>query len=156
MRETMAKAKCNPNIETGSFDYSALSAEVAVAARDAASRIRLRLKKTIQDIIETGQDLIETKAQIGHGHFLKWIDIEFGMRTTMNDSEAADDKNRRYYFTVIEILQWLGLVPAAVLSLVSGYTDWSCGHPVPSLASYANTKVNDCGHGRQSMFNACR
>ncbi len=44
-----------------------------------AKRIRARIRRTAEDIIAVGQDLITVKAQLGHGRFLEWIDREFGM-----------------------------------------------------------------------------
>ncbi|MBK9952918.1 MAG: hypothetical protein IPP10_15830 [Candidatus Competibacteraceae bacterium] len=38
------------------FDYAALPSEMAFETRAAAERIKLRLKKTVEDIIEIGQD----------------------------------------------------------------------------------------------------
>lgn len=61
------------------FDYSSVPAESAGVVRDAASRIKVRMSRTAQDIIEIGRDLIEVKAALGHGKFLGWIEAEFGM-----------------------------------------------------------------------------
>lgn len=48
------------------------------AVREATERIRLRLVRTTMDIIETGQDLREVKAILGHGSFGGWLKTEFG------------------------------------------------------------------------------
>lgn len=61
------------------FDYGALPAESAIVARTAAERIRLRLKRTVEDIIEIGRELTEVKAELPHGQFLPWIAAEFEM-----------------------------------------------------------------------------
>lgn len=55
------------------------------------------LPATAADIIEIGRDLIAVKKALGHGHFLRWIEAEFGMaeRTAqrfMNISERLGDK----------------------------------------------------------------
>ena len=42
-------------------------------------RIRIRMKRTAEDIIEIGRDLISVKERLGHGQFLPWIEAEFGM-----------------------------------------------------------------------------
>jgi hypothetical protein len=47
--------------------------------REAADRLRLRLSRTAQDIIEIGRELIAVKDRVGHGNFLPWIDREFAM-----------------------------------------------------------------------------
>jgi hypothetical protein len=63
-----------------------------------AERIRGRIRRTITDIIETGRDLAEVKAKLGHGHFGEWVWNEFNMtnRTAQNymgAAEWAEDKN---------------------------------------------------------------
>ncbi|MCW5697332.1 MAG: DUF3102 domain-containing protein [Bauldia sp.] len=72
------------------FDYSGV-AEVE-PIREAAVRIRLRMSRTAQDIIEIGRDLIEVKSRLGHGRFLGWIEAEFGMsdRAARNFMDVAD------------------------------------------------------------------
>lgn len=61
------------------FNYDLVAAPIAIQAREAAERIRLRLRRSAEDIIEIGLDLIAVKASIGHGNFLPWIEAEFGM-----------------------------------------------------------------------------
>jgi hypothetical protein len=46
---------------------------------EAADRLRLRLSRTAEDIIEIGRELIAVKDRVGHGNFLPWIDREFSM-----------------------------------------------------------------------------
>lgn len=65
--------------EQMSFNYDAVPAPVAMQAREAAERIKLRLRRSAEDIIEIGRDLNAVKASIGHGNFLPWIEAEFGM-----------------------------------------------------------------------------
>jgi hypothetical protein len=55
------------------------------------------MARTALDIIEIGKELIEVKKNIGHGHFLPWIEAEFGMsersaRRFMESSEAFSSK----------------------------------------------------------------
>lgn len=61
------------------FDYGQLSPELAIEARVVADRVRLRMRRAAEDIIEIGKDLIEMKARLPHGSFLPWIKSEFGM-----------------------------------------------------------------------------
>lgn len=80
-----------------SFDYSAIAVDDAQFARDAAQRVKVRISRTVQDIIEIGRDLIAVKKKLGHGRFLPWIKTEFGMsdetaRKFMQASEAMGDK----------------------------------------------------------------
>lgn len=74
------------------FDYAGVPVETAQSIRDASTRIKYRMSRTALDIIEIGRDLIEVKRQLGHGHFLKWIDAEFGMseRTSRSFVHAAE------------------------------------------------------------------
>jgi hypothetical protein len=59
---------------------------------ETAVRIRLRMSRTVEDIIEIGRDLKRVKEALGHGHFLRWIEAEFGMaeRSAQNFMRVAD------------------------------------------------------------------
>lgn len=72
-------------VEQISFNYDLVAAPIAIQAREAAERIKLRLRRSAEDIIEIGRDLIDVKATIGHGHFLPWIEAEFGMGQSSAD-----------------------------------------------------------------------
>lgn len=74
------------------FDYARLPAEHAGEVRAAAERIKVRLKRTAEDIIEIGRDLIAMKERLAHGQFLPWIEAEFGMtdRTARNFMAVAE------------------------------------------------------------------
>lgn len=61
------------------FDYAALPVDSALTARAAAERIKLRLKRTVEDIIEIGRELKAVKDELPHGQFLPWIAAEFEM-----------------------------------------------------------------------------
>jgi hypothetical protein len=58
----------------------------------ATERIKLRLKRTAEDIIAIGQDLTLIKAELGHGHFLPWIEKHFEMKrhTAQNFMNVAE------------------------------------------------------------------
>lgn len=45
----------------------------------ATERIKLRLRRTAEDIVAIGQDLITIKTQLPHGQFLPWIERHFEM-----------------------------------------------------------------------------
>lgn len=66
-------------VAASGFDYNSLDGAARDSARDAATRIRMRMSRTAQDIIEIGRDLIVVKKAVGHGGFLKWIEAEFEM-----------------------------------------------------------------------------
>ena len=73
------------------FDYSALPADVASAARATADRIKDRHQRQIAAIIETGRDLLAIKERLWHGWFLAWLQAEFAWaeRTARNYMLAA-------------------------------------------------------------------
>ncbi len=53
-----------------------------------AVRVRARIRRTVEDIIDTGQDLATVKDSMSFGEFTKWLDREFSMtdRTRLADS----------------------------------------------------------------------
>lgn len=65
------------------FDYSPLDTKVADKARSAAERIRGRLKRTLEDLIEVGNDLLAVKEALDHGQFGAWLRAEFGWSERM-------------------------------------------------------------------------
>jgi hypothetical protein len=73
------------------FDYSLIDQDARDDVRDAAVRIKVRMARTAADIVEIGKDLLAVKGALGHGHFLSWIDAEFGMaeRTARNFMSVA-------------------------------------------------------------------
>ncbi len=50
------------------------------------------MQKTIDDIIEVGQELVAVKDAVGHGHFGAWLRAEFGWteRTAQNFMSVAE------------------------------------------------------------------
>lgn len=61
------------------FDYNSLTPVVSSMVMIAAERIKLRMKRTVEDILEIGRELKEVKEHLPHGQFLPWIEAEFGM-----------------------------------------------------------------------------
>lgn len=79
------------------FQYDDLRPTEAQEVRAAAERIRVRMKRTAEDIVAIGQDLLSVKARLPHGAFLPWISAEFGMSQQsasrfMSVAEAYTDK----------------------------------------------------------------
>ena len=72
----MAKQAKNEVIVVG-FNYGLLETKVAEQAQAAAMRIREKAKRTIEDIIEVGKDLLAVKEALPHGAFGKWLSAEF-------------------------------------------------------------------------------
>ena len=80
------------------FAYTALAASVAAEVQAAAMRIKVRMARTVEDIIETGRDLLDVKSKLEHGQFESWLDLSFNMtiRTAqrfMRAAEWAEGKN---------------------------------------------------------------
>ena len=80
------------------FDYSAIDADLASNLRRQATRIRTRIGKATQDLIDIGRDLLAAKRHlVEHGDFTKWVEAEVGIvrRTAqayMAIAKLADDK----------------------------------------------------------------
>jgi len=80
------------------FDYSAFDDDTATNLRAQASRIRTRIGKATQDLIDIGGDLLAAKKNlVDHGAFIKWVESEVGIvrRTAqayMALAKLADDK----------------------------------------------------------------
>ena len=80
------------------FDYSVIDADLACNLRRQANRIRTRIGKATQDLIDIGRDLLVAKQHlVDHGDFIKWVEAEVGIarRTAqayMAITKLADDK----------------------------------------------------------------
>ena len=61
------------------FDYSALTETEADVAKRSADIIKLRLRRTAEDIVEIGRELARVKDALPHGKFERWIASEFEM-----------------------------------------------------------------------------
>ena len=55
------------------FNYDLLEAKVAEQVHSSADRIRAKVKKTVEDIIDVGNDLLAVKAALPHGNFGPWL-----------------------------------------------------------------------------------
>jgi hypothetical protein len=73
------------------FDYE-LVGDAADKVRSSAEKIRRTVQKTIEDIIQVGQELMAVKEAVGHGHFGPWLRAEFGWteRTAQNFMNVAE------------------------------------------------------------------
>jgi hypothetical protein len=74
------------------FNYDLLETKLADKVRSAADRIREWVKKTVEDIIEVGNDLLAVKEVLAHGQFLTWLKAEFGWskRSAQNFMSVAE------------------------------------------------------------------
>lgn len=60
------------------FDYAALDESSRQAILDERDRIRRRMRRATEDVIEIGKSLIRVKDRLPHGRFGPWLDGEFG------------------------------------------------------------------------------
>jgi hypothetical protein len=74
------------------FDYSPLEAKTAEKVQASAERIREAVKRTIEDIIAVGAELLSVKEKLPHGQFGPWLRAEFGWteRTARNFMAVAE------------------------------------------------------------------
>jgi hypothetical protein len=85
---TVAKQTKGEVIVVG-FNYSTLDTQVAEKVQSAAERIKGRVKRTLEDIIEVGNDLLTVKEALPHGGFLPWLRAEFGWGERMAQNFIA-------------------------------------------------------------------
>jgi hypothetical protein len=64
---------------------------VQLALAEIAEKIRARQRKTAEDLIDTGRELIETRDMLGHGKWGVWLDEELGWdyRTAIRHMRVA-------------------------------------------------------------------
>jgi hypothetical protein len=98
------------------FNYELLETEVAEQARSSADRIRQKVKKTLEAIIEVGQDLVTVKEALPHGQFGPWLKAEFGWgeRMAQNFMSVAGA-----FGTKTEIIADLAIQPTAAYLLAA-------------------------------------
>ena len=74
-----------------SFDYSILTVEDADIVRAAATVIRSRLRRTSEDMLEIGRQLVAAKTALPHGAWSEWLETECDLseRTAQNFLRAA-------------------------------------------------------------------
>lgn len=75
--QTVAKQPKGELVVVG-FNYDLLETKVADKLRATADHIRSKVKKTLEDIIEVGNDLLGVKEALPHGQFGPWLKGEFG------------------------------------------------------------------------------
>ncbi len=105
-------------VEQG-FDYASLEARIAKEVLEAAERIRAKVKKTLEDLIAVGQDLLAVKESLGHGRFGPWLRAEFGWteRTAQNFMTVAEQFGPK-----TEMISDLSIVPTAAYLLAAPST----------------------------------
>jgi len=63
--------------ETLDFEYGVLEAEKQRVIQQRTNEIKSLMRRSSQDIIDIGHNLIEVKQHLGHGSFRNWLRIEF-------------------------------------------------------------------------------
>jgi hypothetical protein len=73
------------------FNYSELDEAKRIRVQIKAESIRVKMKRSAEDIIGIGQDLIDAKHDVGHGRFKGWLKAEFDMTydTAINFMQVA-------------------------------------------------------------------
>jgi len=103
------------------FDYTSLDSDTRVFVQEKAQAIHTRLKRTAEDIIAIGLDLIEVKAILQHGQFKPWLQSEFQMSypTAINFMRVAErfGKNINFIHLPISVLYELASATWTVHSL---------------------------------------
>lgn len=111
-------------IEQLRFDYGSLDEPTRVFVQKKAQAIHARLKRTAEDIIAIGQDLLEVKEWLEHGQFKPWLQSEFQMSypTAVNFMRVADrfGKNINFIHFPVSVLYELAApsTPDTVIQMV--------------------------------------
>jgi hypothetical protein len=61
------------------FDYTNVAPELAAKLKARAERYRSHIRQATDQIIRTGRDLLDTKDELVHGQFVRWVEGELGM-----------------------------------------------------------------------------
>ena len=78
---------CTITTEISAHSQAAFAASPDQVLAEHADEVRRLSKRLIDDLLEIGRQLIDAKARVGRGHWLSWLEREFGWR---------DDTARRY------------------------------------------------------------
>jgi hypothetical protein len=102
-------------VEQG-FDYAPLEEKTAEKVKEAADRIRETVKRTLEGIIEVGNQLLGVKEALPHGQFTRWLRAEFGWteRTARNFMAVAEQFGPK-----TEIISVLRIEPTAAYLLAA-------------------------------------
>ena len=65
------------SVQEKGFDYNFLSPQVRTLVEGKTCEIKSLIRRNVQEIVDIGQNLIEVKAQLGHGNFRAWLKAEF-------------------------------------------------------------------------------
>lgn len=87
------------------FNYDTLETKVAEKVRSSADRIREKVKKTLESIVEVGTELLAVKEALAHGQFRPWLKAEFGWgeRMARNFMSVAEQFGKSAKFADLPI-----------------------------------------------------
>ena len=79
------------SVQEKGFDYNFLSPQVRTLVEGKTCEIKSLIRRNVQEIVDIGQNLIEVKAQLGHGNFRAWLKAEFdwSVRTASRFMQVA-------------------------------------------------------------------
>jgi Protein of unknown function (DUF3102) len=89
------------------FNYSEMDSDTTIYLQQNAQETRGLLKRTSEDIIQIGKNLLEAKARIPHGQFIPWAKAELGISqsTSWRFMQAAQGKEiKGKSFTVNDMM----------------------------------------------------
>lgn len=133
--------------QTG-FDYGALPVEVGISGRIIGERLRTRLKRTVQDIIESGKDLISIKPNL-EGCFDAWFEHETGLDRQMAYKfiAAADrfgDGVYNNYTSLSPTVIYLLSAPSTPESVIEKALELHLGHDGQTTRRKSLVSRNTC------------
>jgi hypothetical protein len=105
------------------FDYGLLDEETRVFVRVATVDIQARLKRTAEDIIAIGEQLLAVKERLEHGQYVQWLKTEFdmGQATAYNFIHVAEKNRSNPEFTTVVNSKNIG--PGRVLYALAEASD---------------------------------
>jgi hypothetical protein len=95
---------------SSAFDYDVLDFETRALVEQKTAFIKERIRRTAQDIVDIGEDLIEVKDRLEHGQFGLWLKLEFDW----------DERTARRFMSVAAMMKsdTVSVLPGADLSLM--------------------------------------
>lgn len=98
------------------FDYSLLSLDQQKLLQGITQKIKVLIRKTLEDIVDIGRYLTEVKEFLPHGQFYRWLKTEFGWDGA--SSARAMSVYRRLKTINLTDFTGLQIYPSAVYSLL--------------------------------------
>jgi 5-methylcytosine-specific restriction endonuclease McrBC regulatory subunit McrC len=75
------------------FDYASLDKDTSVFLQEKTAEVKALMRQTVENVIRTGNILIEVKNRLPHGQWENWLNSEFGWapRTARRMMMVADE-----------------------------------------------------------------